>query len=147
MAKFEFNFEQLLNIKKKIEKQEQMKLGKLMQQLSAAMQQQEIMKYQYKESVSKMQSLLNSGQILPIEIKRSNENIAFYHGQVEAQERIVKGLELQVEQGKEDVKKALQERKTFEILKEKALELYLEEEKQAEAKLIDEIVSFKYKDS
>lgn len=147
MAKFEFSFEQLLNIKRKIEKQEQMKLGKAMQELSAGLQQLEIMKYHYKDSVSKLQSILNSGQILPIEIKRNNESISFYHNQVETQTKLVIRLEQTVEEAKEAVKIALQERKTYEILKDKAYEQYLEEEKQAESKLIDEIVSFKYRES
>jgi flagellar FliJ protein len=58
----------------------------------------------------------------------------------------VKEEENKVDQAKERVKKALQERKTYEILKEKAYEAYMEEEKQAETKTVDEIVSFKYKD-
>jgi len=146
MAKFVFSFEQLLNIKRKIEKQEQMKLGKAMQELSAALQRLEVIKYHYQDAVLELQNSLGSGKIIPVEIKRINESISFYHQQVEEQNSLVHRLEIQVDEAKERVKKALQERKTYEILKEKALELYLEEEKQAEAKLIDEIVSFKYRE-
>jgi len=146
MAKFVFTFEQLLNIKRKIEKQEQMKLGKVMQELSGALARLEVIRYHYQDAVLELQKSLGSGKIIPVEIKRVNESISFYHQQVEEQSSLVSRLELQVEEAKERVKKALQERKTYEILKEKALELYLEDEKQAEAKLIDEIVSFKYRE-
>lgn len=146
MAKFVFSFEQLLSIKRKVEKQEQMKLGRAMQELSALMAQLEVFKYNYQDALGKLQKSLNSGHINPSEIKLSNESVAYYHQQVVDHTQKVEKAELKVEEAKESVKKALQERKTYEILKDKAYEQYLEEEKQAEAKLIDEIVSFKYKE-
>ena len=53
-------------------------------------------------------------------------------------------LEDQVVRKRDRLSKAMQERKTYEILREKALEAYYEEEKQEAMKLIDEQVSFKY---
>ena len=53
-------------------------------------------------------------------------------------------LEDQVVRKRDQLSKAMQERKTYEILREKALEAYYEEEKQEAIKLIDEQVSFKY---
>lgn len=147
MAKFTFSFEQLLSIKKKVEKQEQMKLGKAMQALSAQMQLLEVVKLNYNDSLHKLQLHLNGGSIQPVQIKQLNESVVFYQQQVVEHTELVRKAEIVVEQAKESVKRALQERKTYEILKEKAFEQYLEEEKQAEAKLIDEIVSFKYKET
>jgi len=146
MAKFVFGFEQLLNIKRKIEKQEQMNLGKAMKALSASMQKLEITKYHYNDSVKGFQNSLSSNRIDPTKIKRLNVNVAFYHTQVKEQEALVTRNEDIVEKAREKLKLALKERKTFEILKEKAYEVYMEEEKAVEAKVIDEIVSFKYKD-
>lgn len=147
MAKFTFSFEQLLSIKRKVEKQEQMKLGKAMQVLSAQMQLLEVVKLNYNDSLHKLQLHLNGGSIQPIQIKQLNESVLFYQQQVLEHTELVKNAEAAVEIAKENVKKALQERKTYEILKDKAYEQYLEDEKQAEAKLIDEIVSFKYKEN
>ncbi len=146
MAKFIFNFEQLLNIKRKIEKQEQMNLGKAMQDLSSSMQKLEVIKYHQQDAMKEFQSCLGTGVINQLEIKRLNEKIKFYHQQVIEQQQIIKDNERLVEEVKERVKKALQERKTYEILKEKAYVEYVDIEKAEEAKINDEIVSFKYKD-
>lgn len=146
MAKFIFNFEQLLNIKRKIEKQEQMNLGKAMQELSAAMQKLEITKYHQEDAMKEFQKCLGSGAINQLEVKRLNEKIKFYHQAVLEEQGIVIKKEEIVEEVKVKVRKALQERKTYEILKEKAYEEYIEVEKAEEAKINDEIVSFKYKD-
>jgi len=146
MAKFIFNFEQLLNIKRKIEKQEQMNLGKAMQALSASMQKLEVLNYHQEDAMKEFQACLNQGRIEQLEVKRLNENIKYYHQQVIEQKELIKLNERQVDEVKERLKKALQERKTYEILKEKAYVEYVEIEKAEEAKINDEIVSFKYKD-
>lgn len=146
MAKFIYNFDQLLNIKKKIEKQEQMSLGKEMQALSGAMQRLTVTKYHYEDAMKEFQTNLSTQRINPVEIKRLNEKVAYFHQQIIIEKEKVKQQELIVEQAKEKVKKALQERKTYEILKEKAYEEYIEEEKRQETKTNDEINSFKYKD-
>ena len=145
MAKFIFNFEQLLNIKQKIEKQEQMNLGRAMQRLSESIEKLEKLEISNKEALKEFQVSLNKGRIEQLEIKRLNEKIKYYHRQTISQKDIIKKNEKQVENVKEKLKKALQERKTFEILKEKAYEEYYEAEKANEAKINDEIVSFKYK--
>ena len=145
MAKFIFNFEQLLNIKRKIEKQEQMNLGKAMQALSLSMQKLELIRKHQNDAVKEFQECLNKGRIEPLEVKRLNDKIKFYNQQVIEQQSLVEKNKGLVEDVKELLKKALQERKTYEILKEKAFEEYFELEKAEEAKNNDEIVSFKYK--
>ncbi len=146
MAKFIYNFEQILNIKRKLEKQEQMKLAKATKKLSASMQRLEVTKYQYKDSLKDFQEILSSGRIEQVKIKTSNENIAYYHNQAQEQKKIVTHNEKLVNEAKEKLKEALRERKTYEILKDQAYEEYIKEEQAKEAKQIDEIVSFKYKD-
>jgi len=145
MAKFIYNFEQLLNIKRKIEKQEQMNMGQAMEALSASIQKLEIIKYQQQDAMKEFQNCLGKGRIEQQEVKRLNEKNKFYHREVLDYQEIIKEKERIVEEVKERLKKALQERKTFEILKDKAYEEYIEKEKTEEAKINDEIVSFKYK--
>lgn len=146
MARFIYDFEQILNIKKKLEKQQEMKLGKAMQHLSASMQRLEVLKLKYSDSMKGLQNFLNSGHIDPPRIKQLNESVVYFHSQVLEQQKVVASAEKNVEEAKERLKEALRERKTYEILKEKAYEAYLEEEKSKEAKQIDEVVSFKYKE-
>jgi len=145
MAKFIYNFEQLLNIKRKIEKQEQMNMGQAMEALSASIQKLEIIKYHQQDAMKEFQNCLGKGRIEQQEVKRLNEKNKFYHREVLEYQEIIKEKERIVAEVKERLKKALQERKTFEILKDKAYEEYIEKEKVEEAKINDEIVSFKYK--
>ena len=145
MAKFIFAFEQLLIIKQKIEKQEQMNLGKAIQILSASVDKLKEIEVCSKEAVKEFQVSLNKGRIEQLKIRQLNEKIKYYHRQINGQKEIIKKNEKQVENVKEKLRKALQERRTFEILKEKAYEEYSEAEKAEEAKLNDEIVSFKHK--
>lgn len=146
MAKFIYNFEQILNIKQKLERQEQMNLGKAMQNLTGAIQRLDALEIKQSDTMKSFQQLLSSGRIDQLRIKSLNEKVKFFHEQVIEQRKVVLHHERLVEEAKEKLHQALRERKTYEILKEKAYEEYLEEEKAAEAKQIDEIVSFKYKD-
>ncbi len=123
-----------------------MKLGKAMQALSAAVNRLEVTNLKYSDSMAAFQSFLKGGNIEPGRVKALNESVAYYHQAVLEAKRIVASQEKAVDEAKERLQAALRERKTYEILKEKAYEAYLEEEKAAEAKQIDEIVSFKYKD-
>lgn len=123
-----------------------MKLGKAMQALSAAVNRLEVTNLKYSDSMAAFQSFLKGGNIEPGRVKALNDSVAYYHQAVMEAKRIVASHEKAVDEAKERLQAALRERKTYEILKEKAYEAYLEEEKAAEAKQIDEIVSFKYKD-
>ena len=63
------------------------------------------------------------------------------------EKNIHKNLEIindQIYLKKEELKQAMKERKIIENLKEIAYENYLEEQKQQESKIVDEIVSYKY---
>jgi len=146
MAKFVFNFEQLLDIKRKMENQAQMTLGKRIQELEDSVQKLKKSKQLYDKSIREFELSLNKGRIDPLEIQRLNHYIGYFKNQIHIGEKEVIQKENAVKKAKEEVKKALQERKTYEILKDKAYEAYLEAEKQQEAKTIDEIVSFKYKE-
>ena len=48
------------------------------------------------------------------------------------------------EQQRKELLNAMRNKKTLEILKQKRLEIYLDEEKKAEQQVVDEIVSFGY---
>lgn len=147
MAKFIFPMEQLLNIKRKMEKQKQMEYAKALQELSAAEQRLQVLITVRKEEIIHYQSYLCSGTINPNEMKRLHAALQYYRHQVDLQEEAVEKGKHQVQLAIEAVRKALQERKTYELLREKEYESYLEEEKLLELKTVDEIVSYKYRES
>lgn len=146
MAKFIFPMEQILNIKRKLERQEQIKLGEVMRKLSAAMQMLQIIGFKQKDALDKYQKTVMSGQLIHSEVKKLGDSINYYHNAYKSQEELIKDLENEVEEARRKLQEAVKERKTYEILREKAYEAYLEEEKQEEAKIVDEIVSYKYRE-
>ena len=143
MAKFQFPLQSLLHIKEKLETQYQMEYGVAVQQRDR--QQQELNRigglireenqvFFEKQSVAFRVRDLTAVQnkIAYLKAKKKEAAARLYE------------LEDQVVRKRDRLSKAMQERKTYEILREKALEAYYEEEKQEAMKLIDEQVSFKY---
>jgi flagellar FliJ protein len=60
------------------------------------------------------------------------------------QKLVVLQREKEVEVARVRLSEAMRERKTFEKLREKAFEAFLEEESRAEQKEVDELVSYRY---
>lgn len=138
--------EQILNIKRKLEQQQQMNLGQAMQKLSAAMQHLQIVQFKHQDAIKQYQELTSSGRIIPLELKSIGDGVKYYHERYLEEQEHVKALEEQVEIERDKLRDAVKERKTYEILREKAYEEYLAEEKAEEAKNVDEIVSYKYRE-
>ena len=147
MAKFHFPMEQVYQVKKKLEKQKQLELGKAMQELSESRQHLEDVNRKLYEANTSFQMHIAVGKINQYDLKKAHERIHYFHEAITEQKRRVQEKEEKVEEAKNALKTALQERKVFETLKEKAYETYLEEERNEETKRLDEIVSYKYRNS
>lgn len=146
MGKFIFPMEKILNVKRKLERQQQLELGKAMQKLSGAMQTLQVLDFKQKDALENYQKKAMSGKIFKTEMKSLGEHVNYFHNEYKQQEKQINRLEKEVEQAREKLQEAVKVRKTYEILREKAFEIHLEEEKLAEAKLVDEIVSYKYRE-
>ena len=143
MAKFQFPLQSLLHIKEKMETQYQMEYGVAVQQRDR--QQQEINRIG--GLIQEENQVFFEKQSVAFRVRdltAVQNKIAYLKAkEKEAAARLYE-LEDQVVRKRDRLSKAMQERKTYEILREKALEAYYEEEKQEAMKLIDEQVSFKY---
>lgn len=143
MAKFQFPLQSLLHIKEKLETQYQMEYGVAVQQRDR--QQQELNRIG--GLIREENQVFFEKQSVAFRIRdltAVQNKIAYLKAkEKEAAARLYE-LEDQVVRKRDRLSKAMQERKTYEILREKALEAYYEEEKQEAMKLIDEQVSFKY---
>ena len=143
MAKFQFPLQSLLHIKEKLETQYQMEYGVAVQQRDR--QQQELNRIG--GLIQEENQVFFEKQSVAFRIRdltAVQNKIAYLNAKdIEAAARLYE-LEDQVVRKRDRLSKAMQERKTYEILREKALEAYYEEEKQEAMKLIDEQVSFKY---
>lgn len=143
MARFAYRMQSILNIKIQLERQAKMEFGQAQARLN--------------EEESKLDDLnkrrvfyLEEGQRLResiIDVLRLKENEAAVRTVDEliiGQREQVKICARAVERAREKLTLIMQERKAQELLRERAFEAFLEEEKANEAKEIDELVSYRF---
>ena len=141
--KFQYKFQSVLNIKEKLEQQRKIELGNAM---TALKQEEELLidihqrRMGYEDSFYEKRGL----RIKASDLSELNAAIKYYNEAYQWQETQVKRAQREVEQRREALKQALSERKTYEKLKERAYESYIEEEKLIENKLVDEVTVYKY---
>lgn len=143
MAKFRFSMENLLHIKEQLENQRKMEFSTAQELVKRQQEKLEQLRLEKEELFEQGRKLRQT----TLDFLAMKENDAAL---VVADERICK-QEYRVESALEDLEEArvalqtaMQERKTLEKLKEKAYSNFLVEERAAESKEIDELVSYTY---
>lgn len=143
MAKFKFAMENILRIKVQLEEQHRMALGR-------AMADHQVEKDVQAEIEAKLQVYLDDfygNQKIKINasmLQQMSTQVSYHEKALKAQKRAVaQALDI-VEIKREELKKALEERKIQEKLKENAFEHYQEDEKHKEQQLLDEVVGNRY---
>lgn len=86
--------------------------------------------------------LLLAERLSILDIEENKRLVAHAGEQVRAQTIQVRMAQKKLEEQRVRMQKAMQERKTQEVLKEKAFEVFMQEEKAAESKEIDELTSY-----
>lgn len=144
MAKLDYKFESILKLKIQIENQEQMTLGRFMQQLQ--LEEQRLQQLEAEEQRRIQEFYDKNGQAVKARaLIELNQTIKYYHDQKNAQKLVVAEARKKVINQREVLTKAVIERKAYDKLKEKAVERYQEALKAEENKLVDEIVSYQHK--
>ncbi|MCI5937647.1 MAG: flagellar export protein FliJ [Eubacterium sp.] len=143
MARFRFSMENLLNMKEKLEEQEKNNYSQANMRLQQAEEELRLTQIRYDEKQQilrgKMRAALNVQEI------RQMEQGLKVLGEYEKQQiKMVEQRQRELNLAREKLYEARKERKTFEKLKEKAFQLFLEEENKKEQKEIDELVSYRY---
>lgn len=143
MAKFQFSMQNLLQIKEKLEDQCQMEYGKAV--LQRDLQKDRVEKAKAR-IVTENQNFYKkqANSFIVRDLINVQNKIAFLKEQEKAELTRLYECEDMVVRKRERLTQAMRERKTYESLREKALELYYEEEKQEELKLMDERASFNH---
>lgn len=143
MAKFVFSMQNLLNMKEKLEEQEKNNYSQANMRLMEA--QDELLRLQEKQARAEEDLRSEMKAILNVQRIREKENgVEIAKMYVRQQELVVIQREKEVEVARKRLNEAMKERKTFEKLREKAFEAFLEEEKIAERKEVDELVSYRF---
>ncbi|MDE7246510.1 MAG: flagellar export protein FliJ [Lachnospiraceae bacterium] len=143
MAKFRYRMQSILNIKYQLETQAKMELGKAQMALNEEQE-------KLQRLIDRKAAYLEEGRrirekALRVNDLRDNRNAMLVMDELIVAQRteVAKAAEV-VEFARQKLTEVMQERKMHEKLKEKALLQFLEEEKAAEAKVVDELTSYTY---
>lgn len=143
MAKFRYRMQSILNIKYQLETQAKIEVGRAQMRLNEEQEKLQMLidrKETYIEEGRRMRE-----EALHVNDLRDNRNAVLIMDELIAvQEFEVRKAEEAVEKARAKLTEIMQERKMHEKLKEKALLQFLDEEKAAEAKVVDELTSYTY---
>lgn len=143
MAKFRYRMQSILNIKYQLETQAKMEVGRAQMRLNEEQEKLQTLidrKEAYLEEGRRMRE-----EALHVNDLRDNRNaVLIMDEMIAVQEFEVRKAEEAVEKARAKLTEIMQERKMHEKLKEKALLQFLEEEKAAEFKVVDELTSYTY---
>jgi len=143
MAKFKFKLQGLLNIKQKIEDQKRQEYGLAVAGLELEKQKKQDLLDKREESIVEFRKRIN--EIVNSQSHSSYNNyIEFLKGEVLRQEKVILEAEKKVEKKRQELVEAMKERKTMEKLSERQYEEFLLEQKLAEQRIVDEIVSYRF---
>lgn len=141
MARFRYRMQSILDIKLKMETQAKQDFANARNALDEEEQKLEGLKQRKAQYEEKGKELL-SGTLNLMDISENKQAILRMEEFITIQIGCVKRAEARLETARRQLQEIMQERKTHETLKEKALEAFLMEEKQKESKEIDELTSY-----
>ena len=143
MAKFIYKMQNILDIKNKLETQEKTAFAIEVQKLRV----EEERLVRIRNEIEYYEDLIRGQgdkQINILEWKRCNEALEYKKNEEKIQIQHIKLAEKNVDIARGRLNKVMVERKTQEVLKEKAFEEFVKELNEREKKEVDELVSFTY---
>lgn len=145
MAKFIFRLEAVLNVKRQQEENIKNELGKAIQRLETEKQKLARLERSKEEIIAEFNQKTKKTTVH--KLIEFNAYLSLLKSNISRQKERVNKAVLDVDKIREELMKAVQERKILEKLKEKKHDEYLIEQKKFEQKTNDEIVSYKHKES
>ena len=143
MARFRFSMQNLLNIKEQLENQKKMEYATAQEQVRRQQEKLEQLKLS-KEELFEQGRKLRQTTLDFLAIKENDASLVVMDERIRKQEYRVESAMEDLEEARLALQTAMQERKTLEKLKEKAYINFLEDERAAESKEVDELVSYTY---
>ena len=146
MAKFIYRMQNILNIKLRLETQAKTEYAENAARLAAEEEKMHHLasrRQQYENEAK--QSAMNRVNIASI--KQSNESMAVMKELMTQQAFRIRIAQKNLDRARDKLNLAMQERKIYEKLREKAFEEFKQELNAQEKKEIDELVSFNYNDN
>lgn len=143
MARFRYRLQKVLNIKLKLEDQAKQEFSNARILLSQEEEKLEALLERKRGYEDHAKELL-CGVLNVQEIEANKNAILTMDGYIADQRIHVEKAGRRLEQARERMTTAMQERKTQETLREKEFEEFMREENRAESKVIDELTSYTY---
>lgn len=143
MARFRYSLQSILNIKMKMEDQAKQEFSVARNVLDEEEEKLAALKERKSFYVSEARRLL-SGILDFRAIEENKQFQLIMEDYIDAQKERVRLAERQLDDARQRLAEVMMERKTHETLREKAFELYIQEENRAESKIIDELTSYTY---
>ena len=144
MAKFKFKLESYLKLKEKLEDQKKQEYGRAIGILEQKRAEKARLERIASENLTAFRESLGK-PINPALLRGFGDYSEVVKKRIEEQRKTVEKAEAEVEKKRLDLVEAVKEKKALEILKGKALEEFRQEEKLAEQRVVDEIVSYRFK--
>jgi flagellar FliJ protein len=142
MARFNFRLQQFLSVKEQIEDQKELEYSKAIRKQEEERNLLRQMEAQKDQQIEDLRvAVLNA--IDPLEIKFLNASVDRLKLHIAQQKERVAAAEAYAEKKRLELVEAMKERKALEIVRDHAREEFITEEKLAEQKQIDELVSYK----
>jgi len=142
MAKFVFSLAAILSIKEKMEELKKNELAKAIMALEAEKARLVQLENTRADCIESFRASIDTG-VKPLDLKQHNHYLDKLKLWIKAQKVAISIAEAFVEEKRQELVEAMRERKALDKLKENDYNEYLIEEKKAEQKSIDEIVSYK----
>ena len=140
---FKFKLEPVLSLKEKIEDSKKRELG-------AATMHKEVLFNEKRQLMEKKEEAMqavkahNSIVVDVRSLKAFNQYSVYMDQAIKAKNQQVQEAQKKVEEKREELLEAVKERKIFDHLKDIQNEVFIEEEKREEQRILDDIVTYKY---
>ncbi|MDD3840435.1 MAG: flagellar export protein FliJ [Clostridia bacterium] len=136
-----FKFEKVLNLKQKQEEQIKIQLKRIYDELEVNKQKLEDIRQKKRELEGYLKEQLEKGIDIS-DLKIFDSSLNSYAVIYKNKKEVIRRINRQSEECKDDLIKKMTERKMYEKLKDKFNDVVAEQEKRIEQKTIDEFVSF-----
>lgn len=143
MAKFDFKFQSILNLKEQFEEKAKIEYGIEISKLEDEKKALLLLNVAIDDSIVKMREL-NGSRVSIGELNEYNNYILGIKSKIVIQRKKIDKQELKVIEKQKKLALAMRERKSFEKMRINAFEIYQKEEKLIEQKQIDELISYKH---
>ena len=143
MARFAYRLQSVLNIKLQLERQARVDFGQAAAEYSRQQERLNALIQERLRYIEEGRQLRMEGLNVR-ELRLNEQAVKTMEEFITAQTKNVRLAEVTLESAQVNLAESMQERKVQERLRERAYEEYLEEEKRAEAKEIDELISYRY---